>query len=66
MEEQIIDGRELAMYRSQCTFCRHLVKEGLTCIAFPKGIPDNLLEGEVKHDAIIAGQVGNTVFTSGF
>ena len=60
----IIDGRELAIYRSQCSFCKHLIKEGLTCAAFPKGIPDNLLAGEVKHDGIIKGQVGDTIFTS--
>jgi len=62
----IIDGRELAMYRSQCTFCKHLIKDGLICIAFPEGIPDDLLEGEVKHDGVIKGQVGNTVFTNDF
>ena len=66
MEEQIIDGRELAMYISQCTYCKHLKKEDLTCIAFPEGIPDDLLAGEVKHDTPIGGQVGNTVFTTAF
>ena len=69
MDEQtitILDGRELAMYRSQCTFCKHLIKDGLICSAFPEGIPDDLLAGEAKHDNVISGQVGNTVFTKEF
>lgn len=64
--EQTIDGRELGMYISQCTYCKHLEKEGLTCVAFPDGIPDDLLAGDAKHDIPIKGQIGDTVFANAF
>jgi hypothetical protein len=43
-----------------CMFCRHFDRdaERLTCRAFPDGIPDAILEGEVDHRRPVAGDGG--------
>ncbi len=46
---------------SDCAFCKHLQYD-LSCPAFPNGIPRLVLEGKKKHQSIIDGQVGTTVF----
>ena len=40
-----------------CLFCKHL-GEGTRCAAFPGGIPDEILFGEVEHDAPFPGDHG--------
>ena len=58
----ILDDRHelLNLYLSQCARCKHF--DNYTCAAFPDGIPEKLLTGEQKHDKIIPGQTGSTVF----
>jgi len=43
--------------------CVFYKKEG-KCQAFPKGIPDEIQEGEIEHNKVIEGQTGDFVFTS--
>lgn len=54
------------MKLSQCSSCKHLDRENIgwttRCPAFPKGIPFEVLETEVKHDVVIPGQTGETVY----
>jgi len=37
-------------------------KRGFKCRAFPKGIPKKIIDGEVNHNRILAGQKGTYVF----
>lgn len=47
-----------------CAFYRKLIKGYIpTCLAFPEGIPDEIMFGEILHDKIIEGQVGNYIYT---
>ena len=51
--------------QSDCINCKHLIdffSEPATCKAFPKGISWDILDGEIKHDKHISGQVGDYVF----
>jgi len=51
--------------RPQCSSCKHFNVgnfNGLTCRAFPKGIPDEILMNEKAHNKILPGQTGNYVF----
>lgn len=50
------------MYLSQCGKCKHF-KGNYTCKAYPNGIPNELLDASKKHDKIMKGQIGDTVFT---
>lgn len=47
-----------------CHYCKHFNRgyPGLTCKAFPKGIPDEVLSGENDHSKKINGQKGDYVF----
>lgn len=63
MMTEINDRMEyLNMYESQCATCKHFDWDTCTCKAFPKEIPDNLLDGTKKHDRVIAGQTGRTLY----
>ena len=51
-----------------CTKCRHF-KSGLStvsgvseCVAFPEGIPEELLVGAATHFEYVEGQAGEKVF----
>lgn len=51
--------------RPECMDCQHLDRdnvEGITCKAFPGGIPDLILVEQEKHATPVNGQVGNFVF----
>jgi len=50
------------MQRIQCLFCRHFNLSNSTCPAFPKGIPIEILAGEVPHLNPVHGQEGQWVF----
>lgn len=66
MRSDRLDGRDsiFSPYRSQCAHCEFFKQyEDCICVAFPEGIPDDLLEGKSKHDKILKGQVGDYVFT---
>ena len=45
----------------KCNECIHLKDEG-KCLAFPDGIPVEILNNNKFHDKIITGQVGKYVF----
>lgn len=49
------------LYVSQCAKCTHF-KEDYTCLAFPRGIPNKLLEGSKQHNLPLKGQAGNATF----
>ncbi len=44
-----------------CNYCKFYMGN-LTCLAFPNGIPEDILLGENNHSKPIAGQVGDYVF----
>ena len=49
-----------------CRFCKHLhsLVEKLTCDAFPEGIPQELLNGEIFHNKPMLGQRNDIVFAT--
>lgn len=49
----------------QCMDCKHLKDGTLTCPAFPKGIPMNVLSNKVDHDKVLDGQTGTDVYSEG-
>ena len=51
------------MQGSQCLECKHFLgargeKLGLRCEAFPNGIPEEILSGEVDHTKPVNGDHG--------
>jgi hypothetical protein len=46
----------------QCATCVHYVDDN-KCLAFPDGIPDVILTGEIDHDRPMMDQVGSFVWT---
>lgn len=65
-EHSCLDDRHeiLNLYGSQCARCKHFHEEDYYCLAYPDGIPDELLSGKEKHNSIIKGQKGEIVFES--
>ncbi len=55
----------LNLYTSQCAYCKHFHTDDYYCVAYPDGIPDELLRGTQKHNLPIKGQVGDTVYEQG-
>ena len=52
--------------RSQCEGCEHLLtasKEGMTCRAYPDGVPMAVMFGEVLHNNVLKGQVSDFIYT---
>lgn len=49
------------MQSSRCLRCKHL-REGLTCAAFTRGIPEKILLGEHLHTVPLENQKNNIVF----
>jgi len=60
----ILDDRHqfFNYFTSPCGKCKHFEEWDFFCVAFPSGIPNNILEGANKHNYVIRGQVGKTVF----
>lgn len=51
------------IYFSQCLGCKHFnSNKRYTCIAFPNGIPDDILYEMKKHDTTHPNQEGNITF----
>jgi hypothetical protein len=48
----------------QCALCRHLdtTQDDLICPAYPDGIPPVVYTNKLKHDKVLPGQVGTTIF----
>ena len=47
----------------QCLSCKWFNAFGVGCKAFPEGIPLEITEGEIEHNEVIDGQVGDFVYT---
>lgn len=61
----IIDDRhEYLSYRSKCMKCKYFDASGLSCKAFPDGIPVKYLSGEADHTEVDYDQKGTIIFTS--
>lgn len=62
----VLDDRHevFNMYRSQCATCRHYDRDNYSCRAFPDGILEPILEGKTRHDTVIPGQAGDTVYSA--
>ena len=61
MNKTVLNDRYLNVV-SVCNKCKHFDSFEYICLAFPNGIPDELLSGEAKHDEVIKGQTGETIF----
>ena len=50
-----------------CATCKHFYKdgEGLSCRAYPKGIPEDILSLEDNHDKVRSDQKGNWIYEKG-
>ena len=47
---------------SQCQTCKHCNEIEFICIAFPFGIPVEIIRNEVIHNEVIDYQQGDTVY----
>ena len=43
---------------SDCAICKHKYSNGISCDAYPKGIPQDIISGEVKHREPYPGDNG--------
>ncbi len=50
--------RGISMGACQCNQCRHVSDNGMTCAAFPQGIPIPILSGKVQHTKPYPGDHG--------
>ncbi len=48
-------------YDPICIFCKHLVP-GMTCPAYPLGIPEKIYQPGGTHSEVMPDQVGETIF----
>lgn len=63
--EYILDDRhELFSFGSDCATCFFFNLNHFSCIAFPEGIPENILSGKSRHRQTVPNQEGNTVYTA--
>ncbi|MGF7218623.1 hypothetical protein GGR92_004802 [Spirosoma lacussanchae] len=60
MEAQVEWLEDDAPSLSWCHSCQH--RNGLTCSAYPEGVPYRWLHGYDKHDTIQDDQTGKAVF----
>jgi len=52
------DDADIETCISDCGFCERLHEDGVTCTAFPDGIPDRILVGLDPHRSSIKGDHG--------
>ena len=57
-ERFVNDGEDIKQVKPDCDFCKHLHKDGLTCDAFPDGIPDAIRVGWKSHREPVDGDHG--------
>lgn len=48
--------------KTPCNNCKHLIKNTLSCEAFPNGIPCEILMNQIPHDVKFKGQTNDIVF----
>ncbi len=59
MNQFIDDGiRYTTLGKGKCNNCQHVGTDGQTCLAFPKGIPEEILLGEFDHHDSYPGDKG--------
>lgn len=58
----MLDDREMNLYGSLCTFCKHNPERVFVCMAFPKGIPEKYYSGTKHHTSVCKEQSNNIVF----
>ena len=51
-------GHDLPVYPKQCSLCRHYARVAHVCDAFPDGIPEPILRGDVDHTRPYSGDHG--------
>jgi len=52
------DLRGISIGAAKCNRCRHVSNDGLTCEAFPEGIPAEILTGKHDHTKAFPGDGG--------
>jgi hypothetical protein len=58
------DRHECLTYKpNTCMWCEYLKFDGLTCSAFPDGIPIDILSGGIMHDMVLPNQTGVITFS---
>jgi len=71
LEQRMADLDAVKAHTSQCyDLCRHYSGDIVTedqevvpvCPAYPRGIPLGILSGKVRHDRVLPGQDGGTIF----
>jgi len=64
MKNEIIDDRNeiYRVYSSSCTICKHFKYSEFNCIAFPKGIPDEILTGKNDHSKPLPNQGNDIIY----
>ena len=45
-----------------CDLCRHSLIRHYTCLAFPDGIPEEILKGKNRHSIPLAEQKNDLIF----
>lgn len=62
-EETTLDGviTTLKNIKFSCYHCKHF-RENETCKAFPKGIIEDIMIGQIRHDKVHPMQKGDTIF----
>ena len=55
------DDRSVS-FGSDCFNCKHFREWDFFCKAYPDGIPEEILDGDVSHTEVRSDQKGNTVF----
>jgi len=54
----VTDGDDIRTDISDCGTCKHLYKDGVSCVAFQQGIPDRILVGWESHRGPVEGDNG--------
>lgn len=48
--------------KTTCNNCKHLIKNSMSCEAFPNGIPCEILMSQIPHDKKLKNQKNDIVF----
>ena len=57
-QDYYISLNDEAPFLPLCNNCRHRFDDGITCEAFPEGIPMGVLTGQLDHTKNISGDNG--------